>query len=117
MSQSNNLHIRIVSYLLIIGGVALIALLINDFVLDAYQDWLVLGIATFPVLAGLMFGRAGLIGRVMVRVVSVMALLYSAAWLFMGGMDDALDYWPGIIIATLLAIYALIVARTEARAT
>jgi hypothetical protein len=75
------------------------------------EGWLiVLAFSVLAVAAGLTFGRGAAIGRVLVRVVSSLALLYSGAWLLLGGVDDAPGYWPAIVVAVALSVYSLVVS-------
>ena len=117
-----NPHVRAVSYLWAIVAVALAAWSLLGLATDEHSrsvitSWLIaLGFSVLALAAGLTFGRTDLLGRVLVRVVSVLALLYSAAWLLLGGVEDAGGYWPAIIFAVALAIYTLVAARSTARA-
>lgn len=117
-----NIHVRVVGALWALVGLALGAwaiwgLLNEDHSRSVVESWLiVLAFAVVCVAAGITFGRTGLLGRVLVRVVSVLALLYAAVWLLFGGLDDASGYWPAIVFATGLSVYALFSARRTASA-
>ena len=115
-------HVRAVSFLWTGVGIALGAWAVWGLITEEHWrsvviSWLILlGFALLAVVAGVTFGTTGLLGRVLIRVVSSLALLYSAAWLLLGGLDDAPGYWPAIVVAVALAIYAFAIARRQARA-
>ena len=77
------------------------------------RPWLiVLCASALMIAAGLTFGLGTRFGRPLVRLVSWLALLYSVGWLFLGGLEDALGYWPGIVVAVALAIYSIVITRS-----
>ena len=112
-----HVSIRAVMYAWTCVGLSLAAstvwgLATEDHSASVVEAWLiVLAFSILAVAAGLTFGRGAAIGRVLVRVVSSLTLLYSAAWLLLGGVDDAPGYWPGIIVGVALSIYSLVVSR------
>ena len=118
-----SIHVRVAGYLWILAGVALgswavCGLTTEEHSKSVVESWLiVLGFAVLAVVAGLTFGCTATLGRVLIRLVSIFALLYSAVWLFLGGIDDASGYAPAIAFATVLAIYALVVSRRTRSAT
>lgn len=117
-----NPHVRVVSFLWTIVGATLAAwaswgLVTEDHSRSVITSWLIVfGFSVLALTAGLTFGRTNLLGRVLVCVVAVLSLLYSIAWLLLGGWDDAFGYWPAIILAVLLAIYSFVAASKQARA-
>jgi hypothetical protein len=75
------------------------------------KSWvIILALSILAVVAGLSFRRGTALGRVLIRVVSGLALLYSAFWLHRGGLDEAIGYWPAIVLAVALSIYSLVVS-------
>jgi hypothetical protein len=118
-----SIHVRVAGYLWILAGVALGTWAVWGLVTEEHsksvvESWLIaLGFAVLAVVAGVTFGRTAILGRVLIRLVSIFALLYSAVWFFLGGMDDASSYAPGIAFATVLAIYALVASRRTPSAT
>ena len=117
-----NTHIRIVASLWGVSGAAFAGwstwgLTMEEHSFKVVTVWLlVLGFALLALLAAVSFGRAGVIGRFMVRLVSVLALAYSVAWLLLGGVDDAFSYLPGVVYFVALSAYGLVIASREARA-
>jgi lipopolysaccharide export LptBFGC system permease protein LptF len=117
-----NVHVRLVGILWLITGVALGAESIWGLVTEEHWQsvvisWLiVLAFAILAVVSGVSFGRTGIIGRVLITIVSILALLYSLAWLLLGGVEDASSYSPVIIGLVALSIYALFACRVGARA-
>jgi hypothetical protein len=116
-----NLHVRAVSYSWTTVGLALAAWAMWGLVMGRNYTFvvksflIVLGFSVLAVTAGLTFGGGAALGRVLVRLVSLLALLYSGAWLLLGGVDDAPGYWPAIVAAVGLAIYSFVVSgRTRA---
>ena len=118
-----SIHARVAGYLWVLAGLALGSwavwgLITEEHSKSVVESWLIaLGFAVLAVVAGLMFGRTVPLGRVLIRFVSIFALLYSAVWFFLGGMDDASGYAPFIAFATVLAIYALVASRRTPSAT
>ena len=78
---------------------------------DVTSLLLVLGFSALAFCAGIAFSRRIELGHTLIRVVSTLALLYSAAWLLLGGVDDAPGYSPAMIFMTLLAIYSFVTSR------
>jgi hypothetical protein len=117
-----DIHVRVVGALwvlvgLALGGLARWGLIYEEHSRTVVESWLIaLAFALACIAAGFTFGRTGLLGRILVRIVSTLALLYSAAWLLLGGVDDASGYWPAIVFGTTLSIYALFSARRGASA-
>ena len=112
-----NVHVRLISGLWMLVGVALAGLATLDLVTEersrslVESSLIVLAAALVAVTAGLTFRRPGLLGRILVRFISIAALLYAAAWLFLGGVEDASGYWPSILFGVALAVYTLLVAK------
>ena len=112
------MKVRAVSYAWVSIGLAMAAWAIWGLIKTSQyaftlRPWLiVLSASVLMIAAGVMFGRGARFGRPLVRLVSWLALLYSGAWLFLGGVDDALGYWPGIVVAVALAIYSIAVTRS-----
>jgi hypothetical protein len=110
-------RIRAVTYAWVSVGLALAAwavwgLATEEHHASVVESWLiVLAFSVLAVAAGLTFGRGAALGPVFVRVVSSLALLYSGAWLLLGGVDDAPGYWPAIVAAVALSVYSLAVSR------
>jgi hypothetical protein len=117
-----NHHVNAVSILWALAGVALVALAAHGLVTESRFEsvvvsWLItLGCGALAIIAAITFWRRGLTGRVLVRIVSVLVLIYAAAWLIFGGIEQASAYWPWIIISSGIAVYALWVAGRVARA-
>jgi hypothetical protein len=110
-------RVRAVMYAWISVGLALAAwavwgLATQDHYASVVESWLItLAFAVLALAAGLTFGGGAAIGPVLVRVVSSLAILYSGAWLLLGGVDDAFGYWPAIVAAVALSVYSLGVSR------
>ena len=108
-----NRHITAVSVLWGTAGVALIGLAAHGLATESHfrsvvESWLfTLGYGTFAVIAAVTFWRRGLSGRVLIRIVSVLALIYAAAWVLFGGIEEASTYSPWIIASISIAVYAL----------
>jgi len=106
-----NLHVRTVGILwvlvgLALGSWALWGLATEEHTRSVVVSWLiVLVFAVVSIAAGVTFGRAGLVGRILIRLVSAVALLYAAVWLFLDGVEDAGGYWPAIVFGVALAGY------------
>ena len=116
-----NRHVGTVSILWIVAGLWLIAVSVHGLVTESWVEsvvtsWLVsIAFGAFAILAAVAFWRRGLVGRVLIWIASVLTLLYAAAWLLMGGVEDAGGYWPWMLFLTALAIYGIWVARRVAR--
>jgi len=112
-----NVHVATVSVSWGVVGLALIAfagwgLATEEHSQSVVVSWLiVLAFGVIAVTAAITFPRGELMGRVLVRLTSVLALLYAAMWLLLGGVEDAGGYWPWIILGTTLSIYALVASR------
>jgi len=115
-------HVKVVSYAWAIAGFGLIAwalwgLMTESHFRSVVESWLTtLAFGMLAIVASIAFVKRTLSGRVLIRLVSVVALFYSAAWLLMGGAEEASTYWPGILVGTVLSIYALVIAGKAARA-
>src|SRR5437762_14011877 len=117
-----NVHVRIVGGLWLLVGLALAAWSIWG--LATQDHWpsvvisllLVLGFSVMAIVAGAVFGRTNTFGRVLIRIVSGLALIYAFAWLFLGGIDDAASYAPGIVLLVALSIYAFVAAKSSVSA-
>jgi len=115
-------HVRVVAFLWGLVGAAfalwgLWGLITEEHSMSVVTSWLlVLAFALLAVFAALSFGRAGVLGRVMVRLVAGLVLVYSLAWLLFGGVDDALSYLPALVCLVVLATYSFVTASREARA-
>ena len=116
-------HVLLVSWLWVAAGVALGAWASWGLATEGWEfqsvvvSWFItLSFALLAVAAGLAFLRGGALGRVLVRLVSSLALLYSAAWLLLGGVEDAGNYWPGITLGVTMSVYAFVVSRRQASA-
>jgi hypothetical protein len=117
-----NVHVRIVSGLWLLVGLALAAwsiwgLATQEHWPSVVASWLlVLGFAVLAIVAGAEFGYRRAMGRVLVRVVSGLSLIYALAWLLLGGIEDAASYAPGIALLVALSIYAFFAAKFSASA-
>jgi len=117
-----NRHVRIVSALWVVVGIALAAWGVWGLATEGHEtsvalSWLFeLGFAALATAAGLTFVRGTRLGRLLVRTVSVLALVYSLAWLFLGGIDDASGYAPAILAFVALSIYGLAASNLAPRA-
>ena len=107
-------HVRIVSWLWLIAGLALVGWAVWGLVTEEHStsvvaSWLiVLTYGAVAIAAGALLPRGKLLGRILVRVAASLALLYAAMWLFLGGVEDAGGYWPGIVIVVALSLYTLL---------
>ena len=116
------IHFRIVRILWLLVGIALSGyaawgLITDEHLRPVVESWLiVLAFALVSMGAGATLGRSGLFGRVLVRLVSAAVLLYAAAWLLLGGVDDAGGYWPAIVLGVALAGYTLFASRPNLNA-
>jgi len=100
-----------------LGAWAIFGLLTEDHYRSVVESWLiVLSFACVAVVGAATFARGQPIGRWLIRVVSVLALLYAVMWLLLGGVEDASGYWPAIVVGVGLSVYALAVARKGTRA-
>jgi len=112
-----NLRVRAVIYAWTSIGLALAVwavwgLATQDHYASVVESWLItFAFAVLAMAAGLTFGRGTTIGFVLVRIVSSLALLYSGAWLFLGGVDDAPGYWPAVVAAVALSVFSLGASR------
>ncbi len=80
-------------------------------------SWLItLGAGVLAVISAVLFWRGSLVGRLLVRAISAVALIYAAAWVLLGGIADAGTYWPWVVFSTSLAVYGLWVCGRVARA-
>jgi hypothetical protein len=117
-----NRHIGVVSILWAAAGVALIAtgargLMVESHFESVVASWLItLACGALAVISAALFWRRGPAGRVLIRAISTIALIYAAAWLLLGGIEDAGTYWPWIMFSTSLAVYGLWVCGRVARA-
>ena len=117
-----NRHVRVVSALWIAAGVVLATWGVWGLVTEGHEtsvvlSWLFeLGFAALAIVAGLTFARGTRVGSLLIRTVSVLALTYSLAWMFLGGIDDAGGYAPGILAFVTLSIYGLAISRASRRA-
>ena len=117
-----NKHVRIVGALWAIVGAVLSVwsvwgLVTEEHFQSVVTSWLIaLGPGVLAIVAGVTFGHTKLVGRVLVYIVSGLALLYALAWLFLGGVDDASSYAPAIAGGVALSIYALFACKAAARA-
>jgi len=115
-------HIRIVRVLWIATGLAFAAWGIWGLATEGHDVSVVEGqlillvFAALAVAGGFFFGRTRVLGRLLICVASVISLLYALAWLFLGGVDDALVYVFGIIPLVCLSIYALVIANVGSSA-
>jgi hypothetical protein len=117
-----NQHVSAVSILWAIAGLGLIALAVHGLTTQSQFEsvvtsWLItLGCGALAIIAAVAFWHRGLVGRVLIRTISVLALIYAAAWLLLGGVEDAGSYWPWIMFSGILAVYGLWVTHRVARA-
>ena len=115
-------HVRVVAFLWGLVGTAFAlwsvwGLITEEHSVSVVTSWLlVLAFALLAVFAALSFGRAGVLGRFMVRLVSGLVLAYSLVWLLFGGVDDAHSYLPALVCLVVLAAYSFFTASKEARA-
>ena len=106
----------------VLAGLALAAWSVWGLATEGYDasditSWLIpLGFAVLALASGYLFGRAGVLGRVMIRFVSIVSLFYACAWLFLGGVEDAGIYVVAIAPLVCLSVYGLIIAAVEANA-
>jgi hypothetical protein len=112
-----NVHVKAVSSMwaligAFLGAQAIWGLLTESHYRGVVESWLmVLAFGAVAIGGAVAFARGRSIGRWGIRIVSVLALLYSAMWLLLGGAEDASGYWLGIVVAVIASVYGLIVAR------
>jgi hypothetical protein len=74
-------------------------------------SWLIaLAFAAALLTAGATFGRTQFLGTAVLSVVSVVFILYAVAWLFLGGVEDAGNYWPALVLGLAFVVYATYVS-------
>ena len=84
-------HIRIIGTLWTLVGVALVAwaiwgLIVEEHYRSVVESWLIaLGYGAFALLGGLPVALGTALGRIPVRIVAVLGLLYIAAYIVFGG--------------------------------
>jgi hypothetical protein len=107
-----SIHVRNVRALSVLLGVCLAlwairGLVVEEWSRSALESWLIIvAFATVLVGAGLALGRSQLLGRALLGLACVVMFLYAAAWLFLGGVEDAGGYWPFIVLGVAFASYA-----------
>lgn len=105
-----------------IVGLSLVAwatwgLLTESHYRSVVESWLiVLAFGLVAIAGAVAFARGVAIGRWLIRIVSILVILYAAMWLLLGGVEDAPGYWLAIVPGVGLAVYALAIARKGARA-
>jgi len=122
LGRTMNVHLRIVSGLWLLVGLVLTAwsvwgLATQEHLPSVVASWLlVLGFAVLAIVAGAASGYKRAMGRALVRIVSGLSLIYALAWLFLGGIEDAASYAPGIVVLVALSVYAFFAAKSSVSA-
>ncbi len=74
--------------------------------------WLMQGTcALLAAAAGVAFARGMRHGHILLRVVSILSLLYGLAWLLLGGMHDVPHYGVPLLIIGALSVYGLFLSQ------
>ena len=105
-------HIRNVRVLSGLFGVALAAWAVWCLMTQIHSkpvvtSWLVvLAFACLLIAVCVTLGRTRFLGKVLLGVVSIVFVLYALAWLLLGGVDDAGNYWPALALGIAFFGYA-----------
>lgn len=105
-------HVRNVRLISVLLGVALAAWALWGLVTEEHSSsvvtsWLiVLAFAFVLVALAATFGQTKFLGSALLGAVSLVFILYTLAWLFLGGIEDAAGYWPGIVLGFVFFAYA-----------
>src|ERR1043166_7006618 len=105
------MHQRIVRFMWLTIGGALAIWAIHGLVTQPGSknvaiSWLMcLSFSLLAITAGITSLPGSLLGRVLTRVVSCLALLYTLVWLFFGGLEDAPSYAPVLLVMLVLSTY------------
>ena len=76
---------------------------------ESLKGWIIVLGYAFPVLfAGWRMSNPGLMGKPVLRFVSIVMLSYAAIWVLFGGMEDAFGYWPVLLFGSMLSAASLI---------
>ena len=67
--------------------------------------------AVLAATAGIAFARGAHYGRALLRIVSILSLVYSLAWLLLGGIQDVPHYAIPLLVIAALSVYGLVLSR------
>ena len=118
-----DIHIRIAGLLWVVVGILLGVqsikeiLVPNQFENIIISETIILLFAVLAAVGGLSLVFKKPYGRALLKIIVTLTLLYSFAWFFLGGVEDASDYTPIIVFLTALAVYPFVVNKFQSKVT